>query len=90
MNSKSIFTINYLHIPNICSNFAAKIERKGIVMSEKEKNVEKERKAVLALLLQKTGLKYKELVNAQVGMWMAGNIDLLSEQERQMFPNLAF
>ena len=59
-------------------------------MSEKEKTIEKERKAVLALLLQKTGLTYKDLVNAQVGMWMAGNIDLLSEQEKQMFPNLAF
>jgi hypothetical protein len=59
-------------------------------MSEKEKTIEKERKAVLTLLLQKTGLTYKDLVNAQVGMWMAGNIDLLSEQERQMFPNLAF
>ncbi len=59
-------------------------------MSEKEKAIEKERKAVLTLLLQKTGLTYKDLVNAQVGMWMAGNIDLLSEQEKQMFPNLAF
>ena len=59
-------------------------------MSEKERKVENERKAVLNLLLQKTGLKYKDLVNAQVGMWMAGNIDLLSEQEKQMFPNLAF
>ena len=59
-------------------------------MSEKERKVENERKAVLNLLLQKTGLKYKDLVKAQVGMWMAGNIDLLSEQERQMFPNLAF
>ncbi|MBR6354794.1 MAG: hypothetical protein IKS01_03335 [Paludibacteraceae bacterium] len=59
-------------------------------MSEKERNVEKERKAVLALLLRKTGLKYKDLVDAQVGMWMAGNIDLLSEQEKRMFPNLAF
>jgi hypothetical protein len=59
-------------------------------MSEKEKTIEKERKAVLMLLLQKTGLKYKDLVQAQVGMWMAGNIDLLTDQERQMFPNLAF
>jgi hypothetical protein len=59
-------------------------------MSEKERKIENERKAVLNLLLKKTGLKYKDLVNAQVGMWMAGNIDLLSEQERQMFPNLAF
>ena len=59
-------------------------------MSEKERKIGNERKAVLNLLLKKTGLKYKDLVNAQVGMWMAGNIDLLSEQERQMFPNLAF
>ena len=59
-------------------------------MSEKERKIENERKAVLNLLLKKTGLKYKDLVNAQVGMWMAGNIDLLSEQERQMFPNLAY
>ena len=59
-------------------------------MSEKEKTIEKERKAVLALLLQKTGLKYKDLVQAQVGIWMAGNIDLLTDQERQLFPNLAF
>ncbi|MBR2167477.1 MAG: hypothetical protein IJ920_04010 [Paludibacteraceae bacterium] len=67
-----------------------KINRKDRVMSEKERIIENERKAVLNLLLKKTGLKYKDLVNAQVGMWMAGNIDLLSEQERQMFPNLAF
>ena len=59
-------------------------------MSTQEKTVEKERRAVLDLLLQKTGLKYKDLVSAQVGMWMAGNIDLLTEQERQMFPNLTF
>ena len=67
-----------------------KIKRKDRAMSEKERKIENERKAVLNLLLKKTGLKYKDLVNAQVGMWMAGNIDLLSEQERQMFPNLAF
>ena len=59
-------------------------------MSTQEKTVEKERRAVLDLLLQKTGLKYRDLVKAQVGMWMAGNIDLLTEQERQMFPNLTF
>ena len=35
-------------------------------MSEKEKTIEKERKAVLALLLQKTGLKYKDLVQAKL------------------------
>ena len=41
-------------------------------MSEKQKQVEKERKAVLQLLLEITGLKYKELVDAQVGMWVHG------------------
>ena len=53
-------------------------------MSEKQKQVEKERKAVLQLLLEKTGLKYKELVDAQVGMWMAGNLDLLTAEEKRI------
>ena len=90
MNKRITFLTKYLRISKKSSNFACKIERKENTMSEKERKVENERKAVLNLLLQKTGLKYKDLVNAQVGMWMAGNIDLLSEQERQMFPNLAF
>ena len=59
-------------------------------MSEKQKQIERERKAVLQLLLGKTGLKYKELVDAQIGMWMAGNIDLLTAEEKKQFPNLIF
>ena len=59
-------------------------------MSEKPKQIERERKAVLQLLLEKTGLKYKELVDAQIGMWMAGNIDLLTAEEKKQFPNLIF
>ena len=59
-------------------------------MSEKQKQIERERKAVLQLLLEKTGLKYKELVDAQIGMWMAGNIDLLTAEENKQFPNLIF
>ncbi|MGN0061661.1 MAG: hypothetical protein ACI382_04815 [Alloprevotella sp.] len=59
-------------------------------MSEKQKQIERERKAVLQLLLEKTGLKYKELVDAQIGMWMAGNIDLLTAEEKKQFPNLIF
>ena len=59
-------------------------------MSEKQKLVEKERKGVLELLLKKTGLKYKELVDAQIGMLMAGNIDLLSAEEKKQFPHLVF
>ena len=59
-------------------------------MSEKQKQIERGRKAVLQLLLEKTGLKYKELVDAQIGMWMAGNIDLLTAEEKKQFPNLIF
>ena len=59
-------------------------------MSEKQKQIERESKAVLQLLLEKTGLKYKELVDAQIGMWMAGNIDLLTAEEKKQFPNLIF
>ena len=70
--------------------FATVIIKYDSIMSEKQKQVEKERKAVLQLLLEKTGLKYKELVDAQVGMWMAGNLDLLTAEERKQFPHLVF
>ena len=59
-------------------------------MCEKEKQIEKERKAVLQLLLEKTGLKYKEVVDFQLGVWMTGHLDLLTEQEKKQFPHLAF
>ena len=65
-------------------------KERTVQMSEKEKQIEKERKAVLQLLLEKTGLKYKELVDAQIGMWMAGNLDLLSAEEKKQFPHLVF
>ena len=52
--------------------------------------VEKERKAVLQLLLEKTGLKYKEVVDFQLGVWMAGHLDLLTAEEKKQFPHLAF
>jgi len=71
-------------------NFATVNNKFDSIMSEKQKQVEKERKAVLQLLLEKTGLKYKELVDAQVGMWMAGNLDLLSAEEKKQFPHLVF
>ena len=70
--------------------FATVIIKYDSIMSEKQKQVEKERKAVLQLLLEKTGLKYKELVDAQVGMWMAGNLDLLTTEEKKQFPHLVF
>ncbi len=59
-------------------------------MSEKEKLIEQERRGVLELLLKKTGLKYKEVVDAQIGMWMAGNLDLLTPEEKKQFPHLVF
>lgn len=59
-------------------------------MSEKQKQVEKERRGVLELLLQKNGLTRKELVDFLLGVWVAGNVKQLSEQEKAQFPNLAF
>ena len=59
-------------------------------MSEKQKQVEKERRGVLELLLQKNGLKRKELVDFLLGVWMAGKVNELTEDEKAQFPNLAF
>jgi len=59
-------------------------------MSEKQKQVEKERKGVLELLLQKNGLTRKELVDFLLGVWVAGKVNELTEQEKKQFPNLAF
>ena len=59
-------------------------------MSEKQKEIEKERKGVLELLLQKNGLKRKELVDFLLGVWVAGNVKQLSAQEKAQFPNLVF
>ena len=61
-----------------------------IIMSEKQKQVEKERRGVLEILLQKNGLKRKELVDFLLGVWVAGKLDELTEQEKAQFPNLAF
>ena len=70
--------------------FAPVIIKYDSIMSEKQKQVEKERKAVLQLLLEKTGLKYKEVVDFQLGVWMAGHLDLLTAEEKKQFPHLAF
>ena len=59
-------------------------------MSEKQKQVEKERRGLLELLLQKNGLKRKELVDFLLSVWMAGKVDELTEQEKAQFPNLVF
>jgi len=59
-------------------------------MSEKEKQIEKERRGVLELLLKKNGLTRKELVDSLVGVWMASWVDTLTEEEKKQFPHLAF
>lgn len=59
-------------------------------MSEKQKQVEKERKGVLELLLQKNGLKRKELVDGLLDIWVASWVGSLTEEEKKQFPHLAF
>lgn len=52
--------------------------------------IEKERAKVLEILLKRTGLTYEKLVKHSVGIWMASNIDLLTEKEKGQFKYLAF
>lgn len=59
-------------------------------MSEKEKQIEKERRGVLELLLKKNGLTRKALVEELVGIWVASWVDTLTEEEKKQFPHLAF
>ena len=59
-------------------------------MSEKEKQVEIERRGVLELLLQKNGLKRKELVDGLLDIWVASWAHTLTEEEKKQFPHLAF
>ena len=60
------------------------------IMSEKQKQVEKERRGVLELLLQKNGLKRKELVDGLLDIWVASWVGTLTEEEKKQFPHLAF
>ena len=59
-------------------------------MSERDKLIEKERKGVLELLLKKNGLTRKALVEELVGIWVASWVGTLTEEEKKMFPHLAF
>ena len=52
------------------------------------KTIEREKKALLELLLKKAGITYKDLVSNSVGIWVASNIDLLTEQEKKQFKSL--
>lgn len=70
--------------------FVAVIIKYDSIMSEKQKQVEKERKGVLELLLQKNGLKRKELVDGLLDIWVASWVGTLTEEEKKQFPHLAF
>ena len=70
--------------------FAPVIIKYDSIMSEKQKQVEKERRGVLELLLQKNGLKRKELVDGLLDIWVASWVGTLTEEEKKQFPHLAF
>ena len=52
-----------------------------IMMSERDKQIEKERKGVLELLLKKNGLTRRQLVDSLVGVWVASWVDTLTEDK---------
>ena len=70
--------------------FAPVIIKHDSIMSERDKQIEQERKGVLELLLKKNGLTRKQLVDSLVGVWVASWVDTLTEEEKKMFPHLAF
>lgn len=59
-------------------------------MSEIDKQIEKERKGVVELLLKKNGLTRKQLIEELVGIWTAGLVGTLTDDEKKQFPHLAF
>ncbi|MBO7461617.1 MAG: hypothetical protein J6T96_03360 [Bacteroidales bacterium] len=59
-------------------------------MSELDKQIEQERKGVVELLLKKNGLTRKQLVEELVGIWTAGLVNTLTDDEKKQFPHLAF
>ena len=59
-------------------------------MSELDKQIEQERKGVVEVLLKKNGLTRKQLVEELVGIWTAGLVNTLTDDEKKQFPHLAF
>lgn len=59
-------------------------------MSEIDRQIEKERKGVVELLLKKNGLTRKQLVEELVGIWTAGLVGTLTDDEKKQIPHLAF
>ena len=80
----------YFAIQKKSITFAADLKTHITTMSEKEKVIEQERKGVLELMLKKVGATRKQLADDLIGMWMAGNTDLLTDQEKKQFPHLAW
>ena len=60
------------------------------MMSERDKQIEKERKGVVELLLKKNGLTRRQLVEELVGFWVASWAHILTEEEKKQFPHLVF
>ncbi|MDD4111336.1 MAG: hypothetical protein PHS54_07375 [Clostridia bacterium] len=48
----------------------------------------KQQKELVALMLKKAGIKYEELVDASVRLWVAENLDLLSPSEREKYKSV--
>ena len=59
-------------------------------MSERDRVIEQERKGVLELMLKKVGATRKQLADDLIGIWMAGNTDLLTDKEKKQFPHLVW
>ena len=51
-----------------------------LMMSERDKQIEKERKGVVELLLKKNGLTRRQLVDNLVGFWAASWAHTLTEE----------
>jgi len=65
-------------------------QRKTAEQKLKDQEIEKERKKVLEILLKKTGLTYKTLVETSVDLWVTSNIDLLTANDKKQFKYLVF
>ncbi|MBO4735650.1 MAG: hypothetical protein J5614_04570 [Paludibacteraceae bacterium] len=61
-------------------------------MATKEdiKEAEKETKELFELLLKKTGVKKKDLIDLMVGQFIKENLDLVTPAEKKKFPKLVF
>lgn len=64
--------------------------RKTSEQKLKDQEIEKERKKVLEILLKKTGITYKTLVDTSVDLWVTSNIDLLTANDKKQFKYLVF